>query len=293
MDQTEQEAYDAVQAEKAELGISTSEEAEPTQETPEEPAAPAEEEPNPEATNTEEPKDFDYKEYKDFKKDLQEKLQADFDRKIEEIRTEMAKAKPDEATITNLEDDIQKLAEETELDPEKVKRIVEVSRKGLETLTREDKALLEEYKQDKVRMAEEASEREQQEIDRLEWEAMLPTIKKEFPNASEDQLAKAKAQLTDLSHDEKYHQTDIDYVYFKEREAIGKTLFSPRQATFESARPVSFDETEEFPDFNPNMTPAQFEAWEKKRERALDSLAPEKLRITTRDDGGHIIERYE
>lgn len=286
----EQAAYDAVQAEKAELGLPPTPVEEPVEpELVVEPVV----EPKPEVAKTEEEKPFDHQEYKDYKKTLREELQADFDKKLDDLKVEMAKSKPDETTITNLEDDIKKLAEETQLDPDKVRKIIEVSRKGLETLTSDDKKLLEEYKQDKVRFAEEASVREQQEIDKAEWETILPSLKKDFPNASDEQLTKAREQLIELSHNETYHETDIDYVYFKEREALGKTLFSPRVASFESARPMSFESDTDFPDFSPNMTPEQFNAFEKRREALLEGNERVKVRITTRDDGGHVYEREE
>lgn len=285
----EQAAYDAVQAEKAELGLPPTPVEEPVEPAPAvEPVV----EPKPEVAKTEE-QPFDHQEYKDYKKTLREELQADFDKKLEDLKVEMAKSTPDETTITNLEDDIKKLAEETELDPDKVRKIIEVSRKGLETLTPDDKKLLEEYKQDKVRFAEESAEREQQEIDRVEWETILPTLKKDFPNASDEQLAKAREQLIDLAHNDTYHETDIDYVYFKEREALGKTLFSPRAASFESARPVAFESNTDFPDFSPNMTPEQFDSFEKRRSALLEGNDPVKVRITSRDDSGRVYEREE
>lgn len=300
MPDSEQAAFDAVQAEKEELGIptetvETSEPetpiVEPAAEETTEVAPKAEEEPeDPEEPSNRAPTSKDFKEYK---KTLKEELQADFDQKLEKMKEEFSKKAPDEVTTENLEDDVKALAEKLELDPEKTKAIIEVARKGLEPLSAEDKALLEDVKKDRETRQQELADREQEEIFRTEWEALVPALKQKFPNATDAQLKAAKEKMDELSHTEKYNLTDLDYVLFKETEAFGKVLFSPKQATFESARPVTFDETDEFPEFSPNMTPAQFANFEKKREQATESMDGEKIRITTRDDRGNIVERYE
>lgn len=291
-------AIKEMEDERAALGLPESESVEePTKETPEEPAKPAEtdeeKEPKPEEVSDKEPEEkFDFKDAKDYKKQLREELQSDFDQKlekaIEELRKENTKAKPDETATENLEEEIAKLAEEKEIDPEVLSRIIEVARKGVQQ-SPEDKALLEEVKV----MQQEREEREQKDIFETEWKGVLPSLKEQFPNASEEQLTKAKEQIDELSHSEKYHDKDMDYVVFKEKEAIGKTLFSPKKSTFESARPVSHDENDEFPDIRTDMSPAEFEKAEKTRAKFLDSMDSPKLRVTSRDDGGRVVERYE
>jgi hypothetical protein len=280
--------YANMQKEREELGLPESETMEePTIETPTEPVETKEEtteEPKPkEVSDKEEPFDF-----KAYKKELREELQSDYDKKIEELKAEYEKAKPNETVTTNLEEDIAKLAAEKEIDPEVLKNIIDIARKGVET-SPEDKALLEQVKV----MQAEREEFEQKQIFETEFKAVLPTLKEQFPNASEEQIEKAKELLDEISHTEKYHDKDIDYVVFKEKEQLAKVLFSPKKATFESARPVTFDESDDFPDFNPNMTPAQFERWEKKRESAMDSMDSAKVRVVSRDDGGRISESWQ
>lgn len=297
MDESEQVEYDKVQAEKAELGIPTETVDQTEVQTPEEPAIESEtkveekteEEPDPEeASNRVTPKDF-----KEYKKTLREELQADYDAKLEKLREEVGKAKPSETATTNLEDDVKELAAKLEFDEEKTKAIIEVARKGLEPLSKEDKELLEEYKKDRVTREDDRVQKEQEEIFDTDWKSVLPDIKKAYPNASDEQIEAARQKMDELSHTDKYNLVDLDYILFKEKDTFTKTLFSPKQATFESARPVSFDESDEFPEFNPNMSPAQFAAFEKKRESAMESMPSEKLRVTTRDDRGNIVERYE
>lgn len=260
------------------------EEAAPTTETPTEPDESEVEEPTTEEVSNTDEKPFDFKAYK---KELREELQSDYDKKIEELKQEYEKNKPDETVTTNLEEEITKLATEKELDPEVLKGIIEIARKGTETLTADQKKTLADFESAKFDM-------EQKDIFETEWKNALPELKRQYPNATDEQLEKAKTQLDELSHSEKYHEMDMDYILFKETESLGKTLFSPKKATFESARPVTFDEnSDEFPDFDPHMSPAQFERFEKKREAMLDTLPREKMKITSRDDGGRVVERFE
>ena len=300
--ESEQDAFDAVQKEKAELGIVDEPIVEPVVETPEEKETPAEvvpakeDEPAPEPVSARALKPEEGKELKQFKAELQEKLQKDFDEKFEKLKAEVATAKPSETKVENLEEDIKALAKELNFDEEKTRKIILVARKGVE-LSPEDKTALEEFKATRSQREQEAvqrAEREQEQIFNEEFSAVLPSIKTQYPNATDEQIAQAKAQLDELAHSEKYHEMDMDYILFKEREALGKILFSPRMKTFEAGRPSMVEaETDEFPDFDPNMTPAQFEAFEKRRERAVDNSGKEKIRITTRDDRGNVIEREE
>lgn len=282
-DDEAQRTFDDVQKEKAELGI-PSEPEEKTEVTEEETKVetPAEE---PKPVSDKEEEVIDPKEYKDYKVKLREELQHDFDEKLEKMKEEMGKEKPNETKTDDLEEDVKSLAKELDFDEEKVRRIIEVSRKGLQ-LSAEDKQALEEFKSTKA----ERDSKEQEIVFNEEWTA-LP-VKTEFPNASEEQLAKAKETMDELSHSEKYHDKDMDYILFKERETFQKILFSPKAKTFESGRvSQTNEESDEFPEFRPGMTPAEFESFEKSRERATDKLGREKMLMRTTDDAGHSIER--
>lgn len=298
IDESEQQAIDAVQAEKAELGIVDApveaeteekklEEESPAPEVKEEEKKPEEQVPAKALTPEE------GKELKQYKAELREQLQKDFDEKFEKLKAEMVNAKPEEKK--EVEDEIKALAEELKFDPEKTRKLIEVARKGIETLTPEDKAALEEYKASKEQREKDAAERaarEEAEEFNTEWATVLPEFKKQFPNASEEQIAAAKQKMDELAHTEKYAETDLDYVMFKERETFGKILFSPKQKTFESPRVApSEDDSAEFPTFRPDMTPAEFEAFEKRRAQYDDHQEP--LTIRTRDERGRVVERKE
>jgi hypothetical protein len=280
-----QRTFDEVQREKAELGIPVEPEAQSTDTV--EPAAVAKEETvvEPEPVSAKEV--IPPKEYKEIKENLRAELQKDFDEKLAKIKEESEKAKPSEVKTNILEEDVQNLAKELDFDPEKVKKIIEVARKGLE-MNAEDKQALEEFKNSKA----EREAKQQEEIFNEEWNG-LP-VKTQFPNASEEQIAKAKETMDELAHSEKYHEMDMDYILFKEKETFDKILFSPKMHTFESGRlPPSNDESNEWPEIKPNMTPAEIEKLEKQRERIMANEGSEKMLIRSTDEGGRITERWE
>ena len=285
MDESEKKAFDDVQREMAELGIPV----EPEEKTTVEPEVKPEEvetkEDEPKEVSVKEDK-IDPKEYKSYKQTLREELQSDFDQKLEKLKEEMSKSKPNETKSEVLEEDVKALAKELDFDEAKTKRIIEVARKGLE-LSAEDKQALEEFKNFKT----EREEKQQEEIFNEEWNT-LP-IKDQFPNASKEQLDKAKEIMDELSHSEKYHKMDMDYILFKEREKFNEALFSPRMKTFESGRLTSKDEeSDELPDFNPDWTPAQVEKYEKQLSRISENLGKEKIMIRTTDDSGRVVEKW-
>jgi hypothetical protein len=292
-------AFEETQKELETLGLRTPEPevVEPAATIPKEPDAVAEpkaepkvEEPKPEEVSKKEPP-FDFKAYK---AELRAELQADYEKKLEALKAEQSKEKPNETVSKGIEDDAKELAKKLGFDEDKTKAILETARKGLEPLSAEDKKLLEDYRADKAAREAKALEDEQNQIFETEFAGILPALQKEYPNASPEQIALAKARIDELSHSEKYHETDLDYVLFKEKEEIGKILFSPKKATFEAPRTAPVAESEdEWPEITADMTPNQMLAAEKKRQRMIDAMPKEKMRITTRDDMGRIVERDE
>lgn len=264
------------------------EEADEDDEESEEEAESDEEEANP-------PKAVSPKAFKDFKKTLRAELEADYEKKLETFKTEHSKENPAKKDTTVSEEDIQALAKELNFDPEKTKKIIAIARKGLEA-TEEDRQFIADQKKFFEAEKEKSFFKEQEAIFNGEWGAVLPSIKSMFPNASDEQIAQVKAEVDKLSHTEKYHKTDLDYIVFKEKARFEKIAFSPKQKTFESGRPQAKTE-EDFDGSAPaniaDMTPAQFADYEKKREKYLSDAPQEKMRITTRDDRGRSVQREE
>jgi hypothetical protein len=320
----EQEAIDAVQAEKAALGIpdEPSLEEEKTQDAEDKDKSDENKDSKKEEVDEDDSEDTDEKDsdeddsdkddeseedddtpleqvpkktFKEYKENLKVELQKDFDQKLENMRKELTKGKPDEEKVEDLEAEIESLAKELDFDPSKVRRIIQVARKGLdndknkEALSPEDKKVLEEFKQQKFM-------NEQKEIFDTQWNTVIGDIKKSFPNATDEQIKTAQKEMDKLCHTEKYHTYDMDAILFKEKAKFDKILFSPKQKTFESGRPAHTEQDENdvsVPDNIADMTPAQFAAFEKRRDAAYDQSPRTKVRITTRDDRGNVIEREE
>lgn len=314
MSDTEQAAIEADNAEMNELGLTpaepeVAEQAEPTPEAAPADPTPTEEEEEEEGEEPKEPSDEEdptkqaptkkTNPFKAFKEKLQTefehertKLQEDFDAKLDLLRKELSKPAPSADAVQETEDAIKALSEDLKLDPEKTKRFIEVARKGIETLTPEDRALLQEARDLKATRETELAAATAKEAFETEWSAVLPSLKAQYPNASDEQITAAKAKMTELAKDEKFAGKELDYVLFKNADDFKKALFSPKQKTFETSRPAP-DGTEEYPEFDPNMTPAQFEAWEKREAAMLADSPGDKVRITTRDEFGHVVERSE
>ena len=305
----EQKAFDDVQKEKADLGIvdepveekteeKKTEEEEVVEDDEESEDDSDEEDPSKQISTKEDEEDdededkFDFKAYK---KGLKEQLQSDFDKKLADAIAEAKKHKPDEKTTVDLESEIKALAKELDFDEDKVRKIIQVARKGTE-LSPEDKELLAEFKENRDYIKgkkEEDFMREQKEIFDTEWTSVIPVLKAQFPNATDEQLAQAKKEMDALSHTEKYSKTELDYIVFKEKAKFEKVLFSPKQKTFESGRAVDMSTTDEFPIFSNDMTPAQFEAFEKRRNAMMDSGQGRKVTVTSMGENGNIEEREE
>lgn len=311
---------EAIEREKADLGIPSDPEIVPKEETPETPTVVVQPEDKPEEVEPAKPEEVaarpltpeEGKELKRFKSELQDNLQKDFDAKFEKLKTELGQKKPDEEKTATLEEDVRELAKKLNFDEEKTRSIIEVARKGLVPLSAEDKQIIEDFKKSKQENTSKVEQMEQEQLFEAEFTTIVPTLKEQFPNATDEQLAKVKADLDIISHSEKYHELDMSEIVtltlnkeFKfvdpdtnaeiVIQPLSKTLFSPKQKTFESshaAAPIQ-DEVGELPDFNPDWTPAQVETWEKRRQNIMDSSGHEPLHIITSDDRGRAVERTE
>ena len=277
MEEEDQKVFDENQAELKALGLKEDKaeevvepKAEDTKAEEVKPEEKSEEDEEPEdledKTFERQPKQVPIKEYKELKK----QLQADFDEKLTKMREEMSKAKPSEIKSEDLEADITALAAELDFDKDKVRKIVETARKGL-VMSPEDRELLAEMKTIKSEMESRKQTdqvKEQETIFNEEWN--LTGIDKLYPNASPEQIAKAKVEMDVLAHSEKYHKLDLQEILTVQKANFDKILFSPKQKTFESNHAVlDKDDDAEFQKFDPRMTPAQVEQWEKSQRKYL------------------------
>jgi hypothetical protein len=229
---------------------------EPKEETPKEP--------EPLQTKEEPKKRSIYDEYKEKKQELRTEKEL---REIAEgERDELAqKLKAIETATTPKEkqeakDDLDSFAEEINADPQALKRMKELFMKDIKPSVDENLAKdLQEFKQWK---SENSQVLEKQHFEQ-EMSKSLPTIKEMLPNMSEDEFGTVKQELDKLAHTKQYHDKDLDYVVFKNKEYLSKFI-SPKKRGMETKGNHHIEEDSfEFnpdPDFS-KMSEAQAKKW--------------------------------
>ena len=223
----------------------------PEVETPEEgkePETPAEEprteEPAPETpAQPDEPLPKKRSIYDDLKDKKQEAREASERAEAEKARADAAEAelaklrgKPPEATVTPEKkdepiDELDAFAKEQDMDPVALKRLTEIlaSRIPASQLSPEEKQTL----ADLTAFKADADAREARRAEDDAILATAPTVKEQLAITDDKELSTVMAEITRLAHTQKYADKEIDYIVFREREALAK-LVSPKKASFEA-----------------------------------------------------------
>lgn len=110
-----------------------------------------------------------------------------------------------------------------------------------------------------------------------EWDAALPELRKQFPNATAEQLADAKEEFDKLSHTDTYRRYPLDYAFTKEAETLKTLLSNPRRRSIEPGAHGKADYVppadQGKPDFD-NMTPQKAKEIERQRAEAAEAEQP-------------------
>lgn len=179
---------------------------------------------------------------------VEKKFEEKYGKTISELQTKLQdyeKGTLSRADVSALEAEIKEKAAELGVDEEQMKVIVSLSRKGLETrLTELEEAKAKTDETNKA-LQEDRDIKEQEQIFNDEWKTTLPVIKKEYPNATDEQIDKAQTLMDELAFSEKYQNVDLDYVFHKEKESFEKILFSPKVKGMESSSPNEADSQKE------------------------------------------------
>lgn len=202
--------------------------------------------------------------YQDLKETRgQVKTERELRETAERERDDLKKQFEDKGEKT-VDQDIQAYAAEIGADPEALQRMRDIFLKDLPKANvippelQENMAAFTQWQADQGK-ANEAT------IFNQEFQAATPTLKQIFQNVSDDDMTKIKAKVDELAHTAKYADKDLDYVIFKEQEAL-KPLVSPKKPGIESKGRVDGHELSDT-EFDPNadiskMTPKQAEEWE-------------------------------
>ncbi|HEY1747829.1 MAG TPA: hypothetical protein VGG11_13840 [Xanthobacteraceae bacterium] len=153
-------------------------------------------------------------------------------------------------------DELEAFAQENEIDPKSLSRLAEIIAKRIPTakLSDQDKADLGELREWRSKQARAA---EDQEI-----LSQGPTVKAQLKDLGFEVHDDAETQnvmneIVKLAHTERYHDKEVGYIVWSEREALSK-LISPKKPSFERGGGKAEGEPEAPVDFSKgSVTPAQ------------------------------------
>lgn len=262
----DEEAY---KKELADAGVDVSDLKEEASEEPKEEVSEEPKEPN-EPLTTEEPKEQRkrsiYDEYKEKKSELktERELRADIERERDELR-EKLNAVATATTPTeraDAQDELDAFASEIGADPQAIKRMRELFLKDVKPQV--DPELAKDLQEFKAWKAQNSEVVEKQLFEQ-EFSKVTPTIKDMFPKVSPEELSAIKTRLDEIAHSKEYHDKDLDYVAFKNKEILS-ALVSPKKRGLETRGRADAQGEESF-DFDPNadyskMSLKERERWE-------------------------------
>lgn len=209
-----------------------------------------------------------------FRERMKAEVRGEYEPKLKEKDDEIARLKalkePD-VKGPDLDAEMKAFATEFNLDEEQVKKLVGLSRKGLEEEMKTIRTQLDEKEQREKSLLEDKEIADQEKVFNTEFStSVIPEIKKAYPNASIEQIAKAQETMEDLAFTEKYHSVDLDYVFMKEKETFEKILFSPKVKGFESSSTPEGDLENKDKDPFAEFKPQNYKDVEKEAKRMAD-----------------------
>ena len=184
-----------------------------------------------------------YDDLKDKKKEVKEaKSEAEIAKaenqalkaEIEALKvlTKSAKAAVTDDEKEEVEDDIKEVAESIGGDPKAIKTLTDFLTKKLvkndsKGISKDD---IEEIKNFKKAQADIQAEVEFSK----EWKSFVPSLKKDYPHISDAELENVQQEISKLAHSQSFHDKEIDYIYFKQKNSLSK-LISPKRQSMEPA----------------------------------------------------------
>ncbi len=206
-----------------------------------------------------------YEEYKDKKAELKSEREQreQVERERDELRAKLeavsqadTKEKREDA-----QDDLDSFAQEIGADAQAIRRMRDLFLKDVKSST--DPVLAEKLEKFEAWQKENSVTLEKARFQE-EFTAATPTLKELLPNVSDEELKLVQEKVDELAHTKEYHDKDLDYVIFKNKETLSK-LVSPKKRGMESKSRK--DVVEESFDFDPNadyskMSIKEREQWE-------------------------------
>ena len=230
--------------------------------------------------------------FRELKEQIREgaekRAEAKFAPMIDELKAQIEQLKKGDLSkveTADLKESIKNLSSELNIKEDHLEKIIKVSRQGLEEELSTLKSKLQEKESKVNEDSEEKIVEEQLEIFNTEWTEVESSLKEKYPNATKDQLAQAKEKMQELAYTDKYVDSEMDYILFKEQQEFEKTLFSPKQKGFESASTHEGDiddGTEENDMFSTTTRPMSYkdvEKMDRKTQQFEESLPDSRFSI--------------
>lgn len=207
-----------------------------------------------------------YHDLKDTKRDLKteresrEKAEQERDALAEKLKAlDEAGTKEEQAEAA---DEIEEfLNAHQEWNADAIREFIKLAQRGVSPQLPDDLAKdLKEFQTWKA-LNSEAIERDLFEKD---FKATLPALREIFPKASDQDFDAIKAELDKISHTAEFADKDLDYVAFRNKDALS-ALITPRKRGMESKDRQDVDESQY--DFDPSadlskMSPTELARWE-------------------------------
>lgn len=185
---------------------------------------------------------------------------ADKDAIIADL-TKKAQTAETPAEKKEVSDEIKALAEEIGATPEGIAKLTDFLTK---TIRPEASPLSQEDRDALARVKESEVQREAQAQFSKEFDTFEPTLKTEFPYVSADDLAVVRKEVDRLAHTAQYHDKEIDYIYFKEKQKLAK-LISPKRPSYEGGESRPAGEGEADVELSSRSTPMDAQKATEKR----------------------------
>lgn len=176
-----------------------------------------------------------YSQYKNDTNALKE--QRDYWQKIAEGKTEKPAAGATEKDP--METAIEKLSTELKLNPQQSKlfleTVLDLAQKRAIPQDLMDRLGKLEDREKKLDIQE--AKQAEESYFRTEWDKFVPSLKKEYPNATDAQLAQAYQAMDIIAHAPRFAKIpDLEYIFQKTRSDFASILFSPKKKSLETGR---------------------------------------------------------
>lgn len=218
-------------------------------------------------------------------KNIQAQVEA-LARTVEELRNGKLTAKEEEQ-IDEIEATAEQLSEGTDADPAFVAKIL---REAVKLTEKKYGNNVPKEVQDRLKVLDEIEKREKQSAEashfEQEFQVVASDLKKQYPNATDTELAQAKALLDQLAHSKEFHKYELDYVIYKNKSKFDTILkVAPKAKGGEAGKVLGpqqeYDQNdgdeEHIPDIE-DMTPELMKAREAKSMSGRES-SPKDYRI--------------